>query len=87
MRGAALPAYDAAKTQRAPLENPQENRLDYPISVLLGTALVAFLAGYLSNARGAEEGSDWQKRSCDWQRRAHDQRSRALSGAECFGGC
>jgi ElaB/YqjD/DUF883 family membrane-anchored ribosome-binding protein len=74
----ATGAYDAAKSAAGYVG---ETASEYPISVLLGTAAVAFLTGYLSNARGGNKESDWQKRSRDWQRRAYEMSDRVRSAA------
>ena len=83
VRARATGAYGAAKNAAGYVG---ETASEYPISVLRGATVVAFLAGYLSNTRGGDRESDWQRRSRDWQRRASEisdhMRSAAPSASE-----
>jgi ElaB/YqjD/DUF883 family membrane-anchored ribosome-binding protein len=83
VRSSATGAYDAAKSAAGYVG---ETTSEYPISVLLGTAAVAFLAGYLSSTRRGVKESDWQKRSRDWQRRANAVTDRVRSVAPSASG-
>ena len=78
VRSSATGAYDAAKSAAGYVG---ETASEYPISVLLGATVVAFLAGYLSNTRSGPRESDWQKRSRDWQRRAYKMTDSVRSAA------
>jgi ElaB/YqjD/DUF883 family membrane-anchored ribosome-binding protein len=78
VRTSATGAYDAAKSAAGYVG---ETASEYPISVLLGATVVAFLAGYLTNTRSGPRESDWQKRSRDWQRRAYQMSDRVRSAA------
>jgi ElaB/YqjD/DUF883 family membrane-anchored ribosome-binding protein len=78
VRSSATGAYDAAKSATGYVG---ETASEYPVSVLLGTAAVAFFAGYLSSTRSGAKESDWQKRSRDWQRRATEVSDRVRSVA------
>ena len=78
VRTSASGAYDASKKAASYVG---ETASEYPVSTLLGTAAVAFLAGYLSNTLGGDNSGDWQKRSRDWQKRAHEMSDRMRSEA------
>ena len=53
VRTSATGAYDAAKSAAGYVG---ETASEYPISVLLGATVVAFLAGYLTNTRSGPRG-------------------------------
>ena len=78
VRASATGAYDAAKSAAGYVG---ETASEYPLSVLVGATVVAFLAGYLSNTRSGDRESDWQRRSRDWQRRASEFSDQVRSAA------
>ena len=78
VRARATGAYDAAKSAAGYVG---ETASEYPLSALLGATVVAFLAGYLINARSGDRESDWQRRSRDWQRRASEMSDQVRSAA------
>ena len=78
VRASAPGAYDASKRAASYVG---ETASEHPVSVLLGTAAVAFIAGYLSNARSGNDTGDGQKRSRDWQKRAYEMSDRVRSEA------
>ena len=83
VRASATGAYDAAKSAAGYVG---ETASEYPLSVLVGATVVAFLAGYLSNTRSGDRESDWQRRSRDWQRRASEFSDQVRSAAPSASG-
>ena len=78
VRASASGAYDAS-TKAARYVG--EATSDHPLSVLLGTAVLAFLVGYVSHPRGADNRQGWSKRTSDWQKRGAELSERAIAAA------
>jgi ElaB/YqjD/DUF883 family membrane-anchored ribosome-binding protein len=76
VRATAPGAYEAGKKAASYVG---ETAAEYPASVLLGTAVIAFLGGYLSNTRSGDSAGDWQKRARDWQKRGYELSDRVRS--------
>jgi hypothetical protein len=77
VRESAPGAYDAsAKTARYIGETASE----HPAFVLIGTAALAFLSGFLSNTGRGDNRAGWQKQS-NWRKRGHEMGDRVRSAA------
>ena len=78
VRATAPGAYEAgAKTARYIGETTSE----HPISVLLATAALAFLAGYASHTQGRDDRRSWERQAQDWRRRGYELNDRVRSAA------
>jgi ElaB/YqjD/DUF883 family membrane-anchored ribosome-binding protein len=58
-----------------------EAAADHPLTTLLVTATVAFLAGYASHTRGEDDRRGWRNRTGDWQKRGYELSERARAAA------
>jgi ElaB/YqjD/DUF883 family membrane-anchored ribosome-binding protein len=78
VRASAPGAYDAgAKAARY----VGEATADHPVSALLVTAALAFLAGYASHTRRQNNQWDWRNQAGDWQKRGYELSERARTAA------
>ena len=78
VRESAPGAYDAAKNAASYVG---ETATEHPVSVLLGTAVFAFLVGYLSNFGRGDDEDDRRKRLRSWRGYADEMSDRARSAA------
>ena len=78
VRAGAPGAYEAsAKAARYVGETTAE----HPLPILLVTAAVAFLAGYVSHTRGEDKRSSWGRQADEWQKRGYELSQRARAAA------
>jgi ElaB/YqjD/DUF883 family membrane-anchored ribosome-binding protein len=78
VRASAPGAYDAgAKAARY----VGETTADHPVSALLVTAALAFLAGYASHTRREDDRRGWRNQTGDWQKRGYELSERARTAA------
>lgn len=76
VRAAAPGTYDAgAKAARYVGETASQ----HPFPILLGTAVVAFLGGWLSATANTDDRRGWQKEARNWRGRGSEMRDRVRS--------
>lgn len=78
VRANASDAYDASKKAARYVG---EATSDHPVSVLLGTAVLAFLVGYASHPRGQDDRRGWRNQTDYWQKRGSELSEHARAAA------
>jgi ElaB/YqjD/DUF883 family membrane-anchored ribosome-binding protein len=78
VRATAPGAYDAGATAARYVG---ETASQHPFPVLVGTAAVAFLSGWLSATASTDDRRGWQKEARNWRERGYEMRDRVRSAA------